>query len=185
MPRFKWGRRLSCGWIIHHHCLLQGYWDAKLLSLPDVLIQPSGQCLFYGLCHFYIGPNWQLFYGLTFPCIHHPPRSRLPSLSMHQEEKCQCLGRCLRWGAWPSKPRYHLSFTPHCTVKYLSAKQLPDEQLLGGKAKTKSCKRKKKVEPTEQRNNWSEKCKTKEELSHWCLINNNKKKKRIFYQWQV
>lgn len=87
MPRFKWGRRLSCGWIIHHHCLLQGYWDAKLLSLPDVLIQPSGQCLFYGLCHFYIGPNWQLFYGLTFPCRYHPPRSRLPCLSPRTKKR--------------------------------------------------------------------------------------------------
>lgn len=53
-PRFKQGRRLSQGRIIHHLCLLQGYFDVQHLSLPAAFIQINGWYLFYGLCHFYI-----------------------------------------------------------------------------------------------------------------------------------
>lgn len=52
--RFKQGRRLSQGRIIHHHCLLQGYFDVQHLSLPAAFIQINGWYLYYGLCHRYI-----------------------------------------------------------------------------------------------------------------------------------
>lgn len=53
-PRFKQGRRLSQGRIIHHLCLLQGYFDVQHLSLPAAFIQINGWYLLYGLCHCYI-----------------------------------------------------------------------------------------------------------------------------------
>lgn len=98
VPRFKQGRRLFWDWIIHRCCLLQSL-GAQHLSSSDVLIQLRGQCLFYGLHHFYIGPDWQLSYGLTFHAdILHQGTDSSVSLhfalraTMQQEEKWQCLG---------------------------------------------------------------------------------------------
>lgn len=51
VPRSKQGRRLPQDWIIHHLCLLQGYFDVQYLSLPAVLIQINGWYL-WGLYHF-------------------------------------------------------------------------------------------------------------------------------------
>lgn len=57
VPRFKQGRRLSQGRIIHRLCLLQGYFDVQHLSLPAVFTQIRGWYLVDGLCHFYFIHN--------------------------------------------------------------------------------------------------------------------------------
>lgn len=78
-----------------------GLFTAGLFRCPAFVttwcVSPVKCCLFCGLCHFYIGPSWQLPYGITFmqiaPTKEEAPLSLLilPSQQVCTEKQ-QCLG---------------------------------------------------------------------------------------------